>query len=186
MQNAKIPYQSIIENTEIYGIFMLDENGIVKTWNKGAQRIIGYQASEIIGRNFNIFFTKEDQQQLVPEQVRELIKIKEVVTKEGWRVKKNGDLFLGDISATAQFDDNKILVGIFIIVRDITEKQMQVEFEHKNMDALINNTSDLMWSVDRDYKLITANKAFDKLVIEMPIPSISLLNAEHGGMIFNI
>ena len=59
------------------------------------------------------------------------------------------------------------LQGLSIFFRDITEKkeaEKQKEFDHSNLTALINNTNDLVWSVDRQYNLITSNEAFNKLV----------------------
>ncbi len=51
--------------------------------------------------------------------------------------------------------------------RDISEKKIreqQREFDSNNLNALINNTNDLMWSVDRDFKLITSNQPFDEII----------------------
>src|ERR1700733_11401491 len=47
-----------------------------------------------------------------------------------------------------------------------------IEIDRNNLFALINNTNDLMWSVDRNYKLITSNNAFDRMVKNMSGKSI--------------
>ena len=59
--------------------------------------------------------------------------------------------------------------GVFVIERDITEsvkKQKQIEFDQYNLNALINTTTDLMWSVDKEYRLITSNSAFDEAIMQ--------------------
>src|SRR6476661_3483811 len=53
-------YQLMIDSVRDYAIFMLDPNGHVASWNKGAQRIKGYTADEIIGRHFSAFYGPED------------------------------------------------------------------------------------------------------------------------------
>ena len=62
------------------------------------------------------------------------------------------------------------------ITQDITEAKLaeeQTEFERNNLDALINNTSDLMWSVDTDFKLITSNQPFNDITRSMSGHSIA-------------
>src|SRR3712207_5846083 len=59
-------YRKMIEEVEDYAIFMLDKNGIIQNWNKGAEKIKGYKEEEIIGKNFWIFYTEEDQNAGLP------------------------------------------------------------------------------------------------------------------------
>jgi PAS domain S-box-containing protein len=66
-------------------------------------------------------------------------------------------------------DENKKPLSLYGIAYDITDKKRaeeQLEFDKKNLDALINNTTDLMWSIDPDFKLITSNNAFDELILQ--------------------
>ncbi|HKC67296.1 MAG TPA: PAS domain-containing protein [Bacteroidia bacterium] len=69
-----------------------------------------------------------------------------------------------------EFDKQGKPVKINGIIHDITEKVLadqQKEFDSQNLSALINNTSDLMWSVDRNFNLITANEGFDNIIKRM-------------------
>ena len=52
-------FRLLVENVRDYAIFVLDPTGHVVTWNEGAQRMKGYQASEIIGKHFSIFYPQE-------------------------------------------------------------------------------------------------------------------------------
>src|SRR4051812_7547966 len=66
-QNTEI-FQLLVSAVRDYAIFMLDPEGNVSTWNAGAQRIKGYAPSEIIGRHFSTFYSKEDVESGKPER----------------------------------------------------------------------------------------------------------------------
>src|SRR4029078_7201023 len=53
-------YRMLVDAVSDYAIYMLDANGIVSSWNTGAQRFKGYRAEEIIGQHFSTFYTPED------------------------------------------------------------------------------------------------------------------------------
>ena len=52
-------FRLLVENVRDYGIFLLDPQGIVTTWNAGAQNIKGYTKDEIVGRHFSVFYTPD-------------------------------------------------------------------------------------------------------------------------------
>lgn len=166
------PAENFIESIADYAICQLDADCNVISWNKGAQQILGYTSSEIIGKSFKMFFTPGDLTECVPEKMLEKIKASGSLNFEGWRMKKNEEQFWGDVLINALYDNDMDIIGYSVIARDITAKKKEREFEQSNMRALINNTHDLMWSVDRNYNLITANTAFDKLVLQLSGGSI--------------
>src|SRR5215210_8015397 len=61
-------YQQIVESTVDYAIFVLDLDGIIQTWNPGAERIFGYVPKEIIGQHSSVLFVPEDVFQNEPER----------------------------------------------------------------------------------------------------------------------
>src|SRR5688500_17451167 len=82
-------WRLLVESVEDYAIFMLDDAGHVITWNRGAEKIKGYQAHEIIGSHFSRFYPAHDVETGKPE--RELILAREVgrIEDEGWRLRKD-------------------------------------------------------------------------------------------------
>ncbi len=86
-------YQLLIEAVTDYAIYMLDPNGIVTSWNPGAQRIKGYATAEIIGQHFSRFYTEEDQKAGIPKRALETAAREGKFEKEGWRVRKDGTRF---------------------------------------------------------------------------------------------
>ncbi|VXC96883.1 Histidine kinase [Pseudomonas sp. 8Z] len=112
----------IIDGVKEYGIFGLDPNGHVTSWNTGAERIKGYSETDILGRHFSLFY---------PPQARETAPYKalQVATREGryeeeaWRQRRDGSLFWANVVITAQRDASGTLRGFSKITRDITDRR---------------------------------------------------------------
>jgi hypothetical protein len=115
-------YRLLVESIRDYAIFMLDPDGIVLTWNAGAERIKGYRADEIVGRHFSIFYPPEDAAK--PE--RELAVAREVGRFEetGWRVCKDGSRFMASVVLTALYRPDGGLRGFAKVTRDLTEQMV--------------------------------------------------------------
>jgi len=120
-------YQLMVESVRDYAIFMLDPNGHVASWNKGAERIKRYSADEIIGRHFSVFYPPEDIASDKPQ--RELaIAIREGrFEEEGIRIRKDGSVFWANVVITAVRDDDGTLVGFAKVTRDLTERHAAQE-----------------------------------------------------------
>src|SRR5882757_780546 len=86
-------YRLLVEAVTDYAIYMLDPNGIVTSWNAGAQRFKGYTASEIVGEHFSRFYTAEDQLSGLPARALEAARQNGKFEAEGWRVRKDGTQF---------------------------------------------------------------------------------------------
>ena len=147
-----------------YAILYLDEHGNVIQWNDEAEKIKGYHPEEIIGSNSEKFYSDEDRAKKVPAYLLEKAVKNGVAVYEGWRIRKDNSAFWGEIVISALYDKDGKVMGFSEVIRDLSENQLQAEFEKSNLDALINNTTDLMWSIDSNRKLITSNKAFDEAV----------------------
>jgi PAS domain S-box-containing protein len=120
-------YRLLIEQVEDYAIFALDREGHVRTWNPGAERLKGYTASEIIGKDFSVFYPPEYVAQGLPrEMLRKALDCGHA-TNEGWRVRKDGSRFWASVVITALQDDNGNHVGFAKITRDLTERRAAEE-----------------------------------------------------------
>ncbi|KQW77719.1 histidine kinase [Devosia sp. Root413D1] len=123
-------YRLLVEAISDYAIYMLDPTGIVANWNAGAQRFKGYRPSEIIGRNFEIFYTDTDRAVGRPEiNLRRAAEVGRF-EDEGWRVRKDGSQFWAHVVIDRILDPDGNLVGFAKITRDLTERhQAQQELE---------------------------------------------------------
>ena len=116
-------YQLMVESVRDYAIFMLDPNGYIASWNRGAQRIKGYSAEEIIGRHFSVFYSAEDVAAGKPARELEVATRDGRFEDEGIRIRKDGTEFWANVILTAVRDDDGSLVGFAKITRDLTERR---------------------------------------------------------------
>jgi PAS domain S-box-containing protein len=114
----------LVENVVDYAIFMLDTEGNVTTWNAGAERIKGYRADEIIGRNFSLFYTPEDQAAGRPQRALAIARDGRYI-EEGIRVRKNGERFTASVTVNPLRNAQGQLIGFAKITRDISERVAQ-------------------------------------------------------------
>lgn len=88
-------FRLLVEGVTDYGIFMLDPQGRVVSWNAGAERIKGYPAEEIIGQHFSRFYLPEDVAQGKPEHELQTARAQGKIEGQGWRIRKDGSRFWG-------------------------------------------------------------------------------------------
>lgn len=115
-------YQMICE-VEDYAIVLLDTSGIVRSWNRGAEKIKGYTAQEIVGQSFSLFYPEKERSNNVPSALLREAATNGKVVYEGWRVRKDGTRFWGSIVITALHDDNGALTGFSKMTRDYSERK---------------------------------------------------------------
>ena len=116
--------QRLISTIEDYGILILDTDGVVRTWNPGAQRIKGYAADEIIGTNFDVFYPEDKRAAGFPAKELAEAREKGRFEDEGWRVRKDGTQFWANVVITALYDSEGTLRGYSKVTRDLTEKML--------------------------------------------------------------
>jgi len=116
-------FQLLVDAVKDYAIFMLDPQGIVSSWNAGAQRFKGYTANEIIGQHFSCFYTDEDRQAGVPQQALATAMAEGKYETEGWRVRQDGSRFWASVVINPIRDQDGNLFGFAKITRDITERK---------------------------------------------------------------
>ena len=112
----------LVESITDYAIFMLDSDGFVISWNRGAEKLKGYQADEIIGQHFSRFYPEEDIASGKPEMELRVAASDGWFQEEGWRVRKDGSLFRANVTISAILDENQKLRGFSKVTRDVTSR----------------------------------------------------------------
>jgi len=116
-------FRILVENVKDYAIYMLDPQGRVMTWNKGAERMKGYTAHEVLGVDNKIFFTEEDRDKGIPNHDLQMVQEHSYYESEGWRVRKDGSKFWANVILTALQDDQGNLRGYAKFCQDITNRK---------------------------------------------------------------
>ncbi|MDQ3076969.1 MAG: ATP-binding protein [bacterium] len=116
-------YKRLMDSLEEYAVFTLDQKGRVKTWNTGAKKILGYEEKEVLGKNYAMFFTPQEDKLGTPkkELINSLMKNRPI--NEGWRVKKGGEKFWTTGFVFPFKNAKGTVIGYTKIMRDRTERQ---------------------------------------------------------------
>ncbi len=123
LRKSEDQFSRLVLSVTDYAIYMLDPDGLVSSWNAGAQRIKGYAPDEIIGKHFSTFYTPDDQQSGQPQQALATALRDGRFAAEGWRMRKNGERFRANVLIEAIRDEGGDLIGYAKITRDITERE---------------------------------------------------------------
>ncbi|CAN7277229.1 PAS domain S-box protein [Variovorax sp. LjRoot84] len=118
-------YRLMVDTIADYAIFFLDPSGIVLSWNTGAKQLKGYQAEEVIGRHFSMFYPPELLEKEWPQHELKVAAEVGTLEDEGWRLRKDGTRFWASIVITRLTGPDGSLRGFSKITRDLTERQRQ-------------------------------------------------------------
>jgi PAS domain S-box-containing protein len=120
-------FRLLVTSVKDYGIFMLDPDGRVASWNTGAENVQGYTADEIVGRHFSTFYPPEDVAAGKPQRELEIAAREGRYEEEGWRVRKDGTRFWANVIVTPLRNAQGRLIGFAKINRDLTERRASQE-----------------------------------------------------------
>ena len=121
------PFRQLVHGVQDYAIFLLDREGRIVSWNRGAERLKGYAAAEIIGKHFSVFYPSEAIERRWPQRELQMAHESGRFEDEGWRLRKDGSRFWADVVITALHDEGGALRGFSKITRDLTERRRREE-----------------------------------------------------------
>jgi PAS domain S-box-containing protein len=143
MAQSEERFRLLVEGVHDYAIFTMDPQGVITSWNIGAERIKGYKPSEIIGKHYTTFFPEEDVRAGKPQQILETAAREGRAEVEGWRVRKDGSQFFVNALVTTLHDQSGNLLGFSKITRDVTERMQQQNALQKAKDDLATSEASL-------------------------------------------
>jgi PAS domain S-box-containing protein len=178
LRQSEDRFRLLVQSVTDYAIYMLDTDGIVSSWNAGAERAKGYAADEIIGQHFSRFYGDEDRQQGLPQQALRTAREQGRFNAEGWRYRKDGTRFWASVVIDPVRDPAGTLIGYAKVTRDLSErreaqialeKAQQAFFQAQKMEAvgqltggLAHDFNNLLTGISGSLELLQARVAQGK------------------------
>ncbi|AGN02259.1 putative PAS/PAC sensor protein [Salinarchaeum sp. Harcht-Bsk1] len=163
-------FEALVDAVEEYAIFHLDPDGVVTTWNAGAESIKGYERDEIVGRSFETFYTDDDLAEAVPQNNLEAAAREGWIEDEGWRVRKDGSRFWASVTITALYDEGD-LAGYAKVTRDMTERRtfeerlrQQRDDLESELDEVFERVDDAFLALDQEFDVSYVNDSATELL----------------------
>jgi PAS domain S-box-containing protein len=153
LRQSEERFRLLVQGVRDYAIFMLDPGGRVESWNEAAAQINGYEASEIVGEHFSIFYTDDDVERGSPEEQLRIAAADGRYEEEGLRVRKDGSTFWAETVITASRDVAGQLHGFSNITRDITGRKEAEEALRRSLKEL----ADLKFALDESVIIAMAD-----------------------------
>jgi PAS domain S-box-containing protein len=159
MRHGEERFRLLVNSIKDYSIILLSPEGIITSWNPGAQLIEGYEAEEIIGRHFSCFHSPDDRDRGFPDLALQRAASIGQHEDEGWRVRKDGSMFWANVVITTLTDETGNLSGFARVCRDLTDRK-EAEERLRGLAAeleqrVMHRTEELMRSKQRLRDLAT-------------------------------
>jgi PAS domain S-box-containing protein len=155
-------FRLLVEGVKDYAIFMLDPEGVIVSWNTGAERIKGYRPEEILGKHFSCFYSPQDMELGKPQRGLEAAAAEGRFADEGWRLRKDGSLFWASVVITALRDESGSLRGFSKVTRDITERK-NTEDKLRRQAELLDLVHDAIFVRDLENRVVFWNSAAQQI-----------------------
>ncbi|MFT4113931.1 PAS domain S-box protein [Silvibacterium sp.] len=159
-------FRLLVEGIRDYAVYTVDPAGVITTWNRGAERLLGYKEQEILGAHFSRLLTAEENAAGVPEQLIARARECRYTEDEGWRVHADGTRFWARVVKTALLDDCGQLRGFVVIVHDMTltrNAERQALEQGVRLKALVETTADGVVTIDHMGVIDGFNPACERL-----------------------
>lgn len=150
-------YRMLVERVQDVGIFVLDPEGFIASWNVGAAQLTGYRRSEVLGEHFAMLYPQKVGAGEAGDRLREAVSRRRT-EEQGWLTRKDGTRFWADLVISPLRDEEERLVGYAIILHDRTERR-KAEENQRRLTAILETTTDFVGFADAQGKILYINDA---------------------------
>ncbi|MBN9439386.1 PAS domain-containing sensor histidine kinase [Bosea sp. (in: a-proteobacteria)] len=161
-------YRLLVESVTDYAIYLLTADGRVASWNPGARRFKGYDATEIIGQSFENFYTLEDRASGLPQRALRTAEQEGRFEAEGWRMRKDGTPFWAHVVIDPIFNpETRKVLGYAKITRDLTERreaELALKRSEEEFRLLVQGVTDYaIYMLDKEGQITNWNLGAERI-----------------------
>ncbi|MFB6224789.1 MAG: PAS domain S-box protein [Haloarcula sp.] len=172
LRHERERFRLLVDAVEEYAMFVLDRDGFVQSWNRGAEAIKQYEESEVIGKHISLFHTDEQVEKGLPDRLLEEAAETGQATDQGVRVRKDGSTFWADETITTLYDRGDIR-GFAKITKDITDK-----IERERRQARNERYRQRLYEITND-----TDRTLKQRVVDVLGLGVEYLDVENGHLV---
>jgi two-component system sensor kinase FixL len=149
-----------------YAIILVDAEGNISTWNRGAKRLFGWSGRDVVGRHSSIFYPADGKERERAESDLRRAASEGVVAEEGWQVRADGSEFLADITITPVLDEQRKLRGYAKVVHDATDRrasEIALAHRERQLESILATVPDAMVVIDTSGAILSFSATAEKL-----------------------
>ncbi len=100
LRRSEESFRMMVESVKDYAFYLLDSQGLVASWNNGAERLQGYPSHKILGKPISVFFMEQEAAAGLPERLLREAENQGMTEYQGWCLRKNGSCFWAEVVIT--------------------------------------------------------------------------------------
>ncbi len=169
---SKERFRLLVEGVQDYAIIMLSAEGQVASWNSGAERIMGYQAPEIIGQSVSHFYPDVSNSQAKAQQEIQIATTTGRFEEEGWRMRQDGSQFWAHVILTALNDGTGQLRGFSKVTHDITDRkraEQEIKALNQELEQRVTERTTQLAAINQELEAFAYSVSHD---LRAPLRSI--------------
>jgi two-component system sensor kinase FixL len=164
-QSSRRQLELLLEGASSYAIIMVDPEGLIATWNAGAQRVYGWTAEQILGRSSAILSAHETPDHA---EVNELAEAQREgrFSGEVWQLRSDRSEFLADLTISPIRGESGELLGYAKVVHDVTDRRANeraLERREQHLQSILATVPDAMVVIDDEGLMISFSTAAERL-----------------------
>jgi len=170
LEQSENRFRLMVESIEDYAMFMVSLSGEIISWNRGAERLTGYKEEEAVGRHFSILYPREELDERHALHELSMAGTLGRYEEEGKRVRKDGSVYLAQITVWRVDDAEGRPIGFAKITRDVTSRKMAQEREVQLLESetrfrlMVDSLQDYaMFMVDLQGYITSWNRGAERL-----------------------
>jgi len=167
---------SIVESSDD-AILSKNLDGIILSWNKGAQRLYGYSPADVVGQSVSVLIPP-DKADDFPDIMERLRRGESIDHYETERMRKDGQRLHVSLTASPIFDTSGKVIGASAIARDITER--------KRAEKALREQTETLEVLNRIGVMLSAELDQEKLVQSVTDAATELIGAHFGSFFYNV